>query len=123
MSKLVSLKPRLSEKAYAMSKSHRTYVFEVPFSANKLTVAEAVKDQFKVEVFGVRVANIKGKAKRTIYKGGGKAVAGKQQDKKRAFVTLKEGNQIPIYAAIEEAEAKEKKAEEKAAKAEAKGAK
>lgn len=118
MNKTTTLKPRLSEQAYAMSQNH-VYVFEVPSAANKHTVARAVSSQFEVEVAKVNITNIAGKAKRTIRKGG-RVSNGKAADIRKAYVTLKEGQSLPIYAAEEEAEAKEAKQAEKAAKKEKK---
>jgi len=112
----IALRPRMSEKGYALSKQLNTYVFDVPKSVNKHTVARAVESQFEVKVESVRTAVFKGKAKRTVYKKGAKSVQGKESDIKLAFVTLKEGNHIPIYAAIDKAEEDAKKSEEKAAK-------
>ncbi len=111
MSKVMILKPLLSEKSFGLSKSERTYAFSVPNSANKLTIAEAVRMQFEVSVEGVKVANIKGKPKRTIL--GGRPVYGQRTNVKKAYVTLKEGDSLPIFAEEEKAEAKAKKAEEK----------
>lgn len=110
MSKTLVLKPRISEKAYGLSQERRTYVFDVPKEANKLTVAEAVAAQFEVTVEGVNITIIKGKAKRTVRKGG-RPVAGRQKDTKKAYVVLKEGDSLPVYAAQEEDSkpAKEKK--------------
>jgi large subunit ribosomal protein L23 len=110
MSKTLVLKPRVSEKAYGLSKERRTYVFDVPKDANKLTVAQAVTAQFNVTVEAVNIAVIKGKAKRTVRKGG-RPVAGRQNDTKKAYVVLKEGDSLPVYAAQEEdaKPAKEKK--------------
>jgi len=116
---LISLKPRLSEKAYGQSQTG-TYVFDVPSNSNKLTVALAVAEQYEVTVETVNIANINGKAKRTFISRRGKFVRGTRSDVKKAYVTLKEGDSIPIFAAEEEAEAKAQKAEEKAAKKAAK---
>lgn len=101
MSKTLVLKPRVSEKAYGLSQERRTYVFEVPKSANKQAVAQAVAAQFSVTVETVNVTVIKGKAKRTIRKGG-RPIAGRQNDVKKAYVTIKEGDQIPVFKATEE---------------------
>jgi large subunit ribosomal protein L23 len=119
MDKTLVLRPRMSEKAYALSEARRTYVFDVATSANKNTIAGAVAAQYEVTVTDVRVVILKGKKKRTVRKGG-RAINGKRSDVKKAYVTLKEGDSLPIFAAVEEAEAKEKKAEEKAEKAAAK---
>lgn len=122
MSKTLPLVPRMSEKAYAVSQTQGTYVFDVPQDANKHTVARAVSAQFDVTVTKVNITNIDGKAKRTIRKGG-RVSQGKQADTKKAYVTLKKGESLPIFAAIEEAEEKDKKAAELAAKAAEKRAK
>ena len=105
MYKTITLTPRMSEKSYGLSQTSRTYVFDVPAGTNKHTVARAVAAQFDVKVTNVNIANIAGKAKRTIYKGG-RAVAGRESDTRKAYVTLAEGNSLPIFAAIEEEEAK-----------------
>lgn len=122
MDKTIVLKPRLSEKAYGLANARNTYVFDVPGDANKHTVARAVGAQFTVTVTEVNIANIKGKAKRTVRKNG-RASAGRQSDIKKAYVTLKAGDSLPLFAAEEEAEAKEAKQTEKLAKASEKDAK
>ena len=116
-SKTMALKPRMSEKTYAQSHAVNTYAFDVPKTANKIEVARAVSSQFKVTVEDVRIAIIKGKMARSIRIGGTrKAVSGKRPDIKKAYVRIKSGETIPIFASIDEAEEKAKKAEAKAAK-------
>ena len=111
------LKPRMSEKAYDLSHSMDTYVFDVPASTNKIEVAKAVSKQFKVTVEDVRIVILKGKKARSIRIGGvRKNVYGKRPDVKKAYVKIKKGENIPIFASIDEADEKVKKAEEKAAK-------
>lgn len=110
------LKPRMSEKAYGVSQLRNTYVFDVEGDTNKHSVARAVSEQYSVSVTAVRVVNQKGKVKRTIRKGG-RPTLGRQSDVKKAYVTLKSGDTLPIFAAIEEAEAKEAKVAEKVEKA------
>ena len=102
------LKPRMSEKAYEMSQKLNTYVFVVPGDANKVTVAAAVTDQFKVTVEEVNISILKGKPKRS-YRRGGRPIVGKTSDLKKAYVRLKAGDAIPIFAAVEEEEAKAEK--------------
>lgn len=101
MDKFMTLKPRISEKAYGLSQTRNTYVFVVPKDATKQAVASAVAAQFNVTVTNVNVANAIGKAKRTVRKGG-RPIAGKRADTRRAYVTLKAGDSIPVFAAIEE---------------------
>jgi len=118
------LKPRISEKAYAMSQREdvKTYVFEVPKDAEKLTIKRAVEAQFEAIVTSVRTTTHKGKAKMS-YRKRVRPIEGKRSDIKKAYVTLKAGESLPIFVeeAKEDAEA-EKKAEKQAAK-EAKAAK
>ncbi|MEK7603115.1 MAG: 50S ribosomal protein L23 [Patescibacteria group bacterium] len=118
----MTLKPRMSEKAYGLSQSSATYVFEVPADANKLTVASAVSKQFKVKVKSVNIANIKGKPKRSVRRGG-RVSQGSRSDSKHAYVTLMPDNEIPVFAVEEEKAEKAAKLQENLAKRSAKAAK
>jgi large subunit ribosomal protein L23 len=102
MSRTVALKPRMSEKTYALSGSG-VYVFEVPKSANKHDVEQAVAKQFAVTVVDVNLLNAKGKPKRTVRKGA-RPAAGSRSDVKKAYVTLKDGDSISVFAAAEQAQ-------------------
>lgn len=114
---VMTLKPRMSEKAYDLSHSMDTYVFDIPLGTNKIEVAKAVSKQFKVTVDDVRIVIMKGKKSRSIRIGGTrKNVYGKRPSVKKAYVKIKSGENIPIFASIDEAEEKAKKAEKKAAK-------
>lgn len=118
MSKTMVLKPRMSEKTYALSTAHGTYVFNVPKTSNKLEVAKAVEAQFKVTVASVRIIIAKGKQARSIRIGAKTRanISGKRADIKKAYVTLKEGDSIPVFAALDEQVKAEEKAQEKADK-------
>ncbi|CAN5621738.1 50S ribosomal protein L23 [soil metagenome] len=100
-SKTTVLKPRMSEKTYALAQEKNVYVFEVSANSNKQIISEAVQSQFKVTVEGVKVMNVKGKPKRTVRRGG-RATAGKRSDFKKAYVTLKPGDLIPVFASEED---------------------
>ncbi len=115
------LSPRLSEKAYGLSQVRNTFVFNVPKDANRHAVARAVSAQYDVTVTGVNIAVIKGKAKRTLSKRS--RAAGRQSDVKKAYVTLKDGDTLPHFAAVEASEAKAEKVEAATAKAMEKQAK
>lgn len=119
MDKAIVLKPRMSEKTYALSEVRSTYTFEVPGDANKHSVARAVAAQFEVTVEKVAMMVVKGKTKRTVRKGG-RPVNGKRSDIKKAYVTLKQGDKLPIFATEEEEAPKktDKKADKKASKEE-----
>lgn len=91
----VVLKPVITEKSMRLAASG-TYMFNVSMSANKPLVAQAVKEQFKVDATQVRIAITKGKVKRL------KGVAGKRKDSKRAFVTVKKGQKIGVFEITQE---------------------
>ena len=97
MSKTIVLKPRVSEKAYGHSLTKNTYIFVVPTDVNRNQVSDAVEAQFGVSVTDVNILNVKGKAKRTVRKGG-RQTSGKDSDFKKAYVTLKDGDSIAVFA-------------------------
>lgn len=101
MSLTLVLKPRVSEKTYALSEQRNVYTFVVPTNANKLTVAQAVTSQYKVAVTNVNIVNVVGKPKRTVRKGG-RPTNSARSNSKKAYVTLKVGDSIPIFAAATE---------------------
>lgn len=101
MSKTMILRPRVSEKAYELSQNSGVYVIEVPKSATKQSVTEAIKSQFEVTPTSVNVTNIKGKVKRSYRKRGGRSV-GRTNDIKKAYITLKKGDSIAIFPKEEE---------------------
>jgi ribosomal protein L23 len=107
MDKSMILRPRLSEKTYGLSMSGNVYTIEVPASANKHAVARAVQAQFGVTPTTVNIANIKGKAKRTIYKGA-RPVAGRRSDVKKAYITLKTGDSLPFFQTEDDKKGKKK---------------
>jgi large subunit ribosomal protein L23 len=111
MDKQMILKPRLSEKSYGLSLVNNTYTFEVPGDATKHTVARAITAQFNVAVAEVNIVNVKGKPKRTVRKGG-RPTNGKRPDVKKAYVTLKEGESLPIFDVPEEGDKKADKKKE-----------
>jgi ribosomal protein L23 len=106
--KFFALKPRVSEKAYALSEQANTYIFDVPSGANKLDTSKAVTFQYEVTVTGVRMAGIPGKRLRTYRQRGRKFVQGQRSDIRKAYVTLKVGDKLPIFAAVEEPKTPEK---------------
>lgn len=97
MSMSMALRPRISEKAYGLSQQRNTYVFEVPTDSNKVTIASAVAAQFSVTVTDVNITNLKGKKTRRVRRGG-RATSGVRPDVKKAYVTLKSGDSITIFA-------------------------
>jgi len=84
----VLLAPQISEKATFVAEKHEQVVFRVASDATKPEIKAAVELLFKVEVEGVQVANIKGKVKRF------KGATGRRKGWKKAFVSLKAGQEI-----------------------------
>ena len=84
----VLLAPQISEKATYVADKHNQVIFRVASDATKPEIKAAVELLFKVEVGAVQVANVKGKVKR--FKGS----AGRRKGWKKAFVSLKPGQEI-----------------------------
>jgi large subunit ribosomal protein L23 len=91
----VLLAPHVSEKATMAAEVSNTFVFKVLKDANKAEIKAAVEKLFEVEVEGVRTTNVKGKVKRH------GASFGKRSDWKKAYVMLKEGQDIDFVGAAE----------------------
>lgn len=91
----VLLAPHVSEKSTMVSETNNSYVFKVLQDANKAEIKAAVEKLFEVEVQGVRTLNVKGKVKRH-----GQSF-GKRSDWKKAYVVLKEGQDIDFVGGAE----------------------
>ncbi len=89
----VLIRPLVTEKSTELAAQGK-YVFEVSIRANKIAVAQAVKD-----VYGADVQQV------NIMKTRGKVVAfgrnlGKRKDYKKAIVTLKKGQTIQVFEGV-----------------------
>ena len=106
------VRPIQTEKAYR-EETKRAYMFIVPANASKQAVAKQVSEQYKVTVTSVRISLRKGKA--TKFSRGKHAYPGitYRQDKKVAYVTLKEGDKIKIFNEEPVEETTDKKADKK----------
>jgi len=91
----VLLAPHVSEKSTMVAETNNSFVFKVLKDANKAEIKAAVEKLFEVEVEGVRTANVKGKVKRH-----GQSF-GKRSDWKKAYVMLKEGQDIDFVGGAE----------------------
>lgn len=103
---MIIVTPRVSEKAYLLSTTKNTYVFNVPLTANKQQIADAVEAQYEVTVAGVTTAVQKGKAVR--FSRGKHRYPGttNRKDTKRAYVKLAEGDSIRVFDEVEQKEEK-----------------
>lgn len=111
--KNISIKPRISEKAYALSETGNTYVFDIEAGVNKFDVAKAVNSQYQVTVNKVRIVAVPGKSTRSYRQSGRKSFSGQRSDIRKAYVTLKEGDSLPFFAGMEEANPSKPKKESK----------
>lgn len=87
-------KPIVTEKTTQMMQEANQYVFEVDCDANKIEIAKAVEELFSVKVSSVRTYNFIGKQRRMGFH------QGKRPSWKKAVVTLKEGETIPVIEGV-----------------------
>lgn len=88
----VLLAPQISEKATYVAEKNEQVIFRVASNATKPEIRAAVELLFKVQVESVQVANVKGKVKRF------GRLTGRHKDWKKAFVSLKPGQEINFAA-------------------------
>jgi ribosomal protein L23 len=116
--KLNILEPRATEKSY-LEQTNRIYVFPVKKTMGKQEIAKMVEEEFKVTVTDVRTLIRNGK--KTKFSKGKHAYPGitHRQDKKFAYVRLKQGDSIRVFDEPEDnkTSAKEAPKAEKAKKA------
>lgn len=89
----VLVKPMISEKTIGMIEENK-YTFIVARDANKIEIAHAVEEAFKVKVVDVTTRNSRGKVKTQ------GRYTGKRPDVKKAVVTLKEGDSIEMFSGL-----------------------
>jgi large subunit ribosomal protein L23 len=87
------IKPVITEKATLLSE-HGKVVFQVPLSATKKQIAEAIEQLWDVKVEKVNTITTKGKVKRF------RGIAGKRSDVKKAVVKLKDGHTIDVTTGL-----------------------
>ncbi|MDO9524827.1 MAG: 50S ribosomal protein L23 [Gemmobacter sp.] len=86
-------KPIITEKATLASEANAV-VFEVAIDATKPMIKEAVEAVFGVKVKAVNTTITKGKAKRF------RGRPGVRSDRKKAYVTLEDGNTIDVSTGL-----------------------
>jgi len=101
----VLIKPVLSEKANKQSEKSNRYTFVVDKKANKLEIKKAVEQFYGVKAveqfYGVQVEEVNtsimpSKLKAKYTKAG--FIVGRKPSKKKAVVTVAEGESIDIYS-------------------------
>ena len=87
----ILIRPLISERSTDLMQDGK-FVFVVDKRANKIQIADAVEEIFKVNVVAVNTINVKGKTKRR-----GRTV-GKTAAYKKAIVKLEAGQTIEFFA-------------------------
>jgi len=87
----VLVRPLITEKTTTFLGNDRTYAFEVGITANKIQIKNAIQAYYDVGVESVRTIVMRGKTKRFGRK------FGKRKNWKKAYITLREGETIPIF--------------------------
>ena len=90
----VLVAPIVSEKATMVAEKSNAVTFKVLQNATKFEIKAAVELMFKVEVTGVSVVNIKGKAKRF-----GRGM-GRRSNVRKAYVMLKDGSELNLSGEV-----------------------
>jgi large subunit ribosomal protein L23 len=85
------LAPLVTEKGTVIAEKSNQVAFRVRPEATKDAIRETVEELFKVTVLKVRTSNFMGKQRRR-----GRTV-GRQNNWKKAYVTLKEGDRIEFF--------------------------
>ncbi len=89
------LKPLVTEKSSALYESRKIYTFRVDPTATKPEIRDAIEHLFGVTVRDVHTMQMRSKERRA---GGlGRGTTGRRPKWKKAIVTLKEGDVIPIF--------------------------
>ena len=88
----ILIRPLITERTTDLMAEGK-YVFVVDKSANKIQIADAVKEVFNVKVENVNTVNVKAKTKRM-----GRSV-GKTASYKKAIVKLAAGETIEFFSA------------------------
>ena len=88
----ILIRPLITEKTTALMQEGK-YVFVVAKAANKIEIAKAVAEIFKVNVEKVNTVNVLGKTTRR------GRTSGKRPDYKKAIVKLAAGETIQLFEA------------------------
>jgi len=93
----IIIKPVITEKFSKMNEKGR-YSFEVSRDANKIEIRNAIEKEYGVNVESVNTYITAGKTKSRMTKN--KVMTGRIAPKKRAIITLAQGEVIDIYSGI-----------------------
>lgn len=94
----ILIKPVVTEKMTALTEKLNRYSFVVNKDANKVEIKKAVESMYGVTVKDVNTMIIAGKNKSRYTKTG--IIEGRTSAKKKAIITLAEGDVIDFYSNI-----------------------
>lgn len=86
----ILIRPIKTEKSQKNAQGN-SFTFEVNASASKFQVKQAIENNFDVDVVGCRTVHTHGKTRRF------RRISRQLPDFKKAIVTLKEGQTIPLF--------------------------
>jgi len=87
-------RPLVTEKSNFQSRKLNQYTFEVPLSANKMQIKDAVESLFEVSVERVNVIRLPAKRTR---RARSRRLRVRRSAMKKAIVTLAEGQSIDVF--------------------------
>lgn len=91
--------PHLTEKTQSLAQNLNVFVFKADKSLNKDQIKEALEKEYKVEVVKLRTQVQQGKKARSIHlKARSSLKIGRRKTYKKAYVQLKPGETIPVFA-------------------------
>ncbi|MGB5289667.1 MAG: 50S ribosomal protein L23 [Ignavibacteriaceae bacterium] len=94
----ILISPLITEKMTNITADNGKYGFLVNPKANKIQIAKAIEEKFKVHVVDIKTINHPGKTKTQFRKSG--RFTGKTAKFKKAIVTLKEGEKIELFEEV-----------------------
>jgi len=86
----ILIKPISTEKSVNIAEKNRNFIFKVKLNSNKKQIKYVIENLFNVDVTKVRTLIIKGNKTKF------KQVPGKKSDWKKAFISLKKGQDINL---------------------------
>lgn len=91
----VLIRPLITEKMTKLGEKENKYGFVVDIRANKIQIAQAIKEKFDVHVASINTIRLQGKSKTQFTRKG--RFTGKTPKLKKAIITLKEGETIDLF--------------------------
>lgn len=95
----VLVRPVITEKNTRLME-YNQYIFEVARDANKIQIKQAVEQAFDVTVLAVNTMNVRGKERRRSRRTQRRPIVGHTPGRKKAVITLAEGDTIDLFGQV-----------------------